>query len=338
MMNKTIILAVPHMYGFDQYLEQNLRFHGFDVINLCYDDRDSYYPSIASRIYGAYQKTVKKDLNYKKKMKFLRYADEIEAKLAALNGRKADYALCVRANIYPKEIIAQIRAHSQVCVNYQWDGIGRFPDILEYIDAGYFDRCWVFDAEDVKRYPGHGLKAATNFYFDLPVSPDLCNQKLYFLGGYESRREERTKQFIDEARRLNIPFDFRIYCKDDRARTAFGNENVTYLNRDTVLSFEENMCNAAGSKAIVDFAQFDHYGLSFRVFEAMRFDKKLITTNQSILDTDFYHPDNIFVWNSSHLNDLEDFFRRPYQALPAAIKQKYAFKNWLERLLGITQS
>lgn len=337
-MNKTIILAVPHMYGFDQYLEQNLRFHGFDVINLCYDDRDSYYPSIASRIYGAYQKAVKKDLNYKKKMKFLRYADEIEQKLAALNGRKADYALCVRANIYPKEIIAQIRDHSKVCVNYQWDGVARFPDILEYVDLDYFDQCWVFDPEDVHRYPGHGLKTATNFYFDLPVSPGSRNQNLYFLGGYESRREERTKRFIEEARRLNIPFDFRIYCKDDRARTAFGNQNITYLNRDTVLSFEENMCNVARSKALVDFAQFDHYGLSFRVFEAMRFDKKLITTNQSVLDTDFYHPDNIFVWNSNHLNDLEDFFRRPYQPLPSEIKQKYAFKNWLGHLLGITES
>lgn len=337
-MNKTIILAVPYMYGFDQYLERNLRHHGFDVINLCYDDRDSHYPGIASRLYGAYQKSIKKDLNYKKKMKFLRYAGEIEQKLAALGGRKADYALCVRANIYPKEIIARIRAHSQVCVNYQWDGIARFPDILEYIGLGYFDRCWVFDPEDVQRYPGYGLQATTNFYFDLPIEARPGNDFLYFLGGYESRREERTKLFIDEARRLNIPFDFHIYCKDDRARVAFGEESITYLNRDTVLNFEENMHNAARSKALVDFCQFDHYGLSFRVFEAMRFDKKLITTNQSVLDTDFYHPDNIFVWNSKHLNDLADFFRRPYRPLPPEIKQKYAFKNWLERLLGITES
>lgn len=333
-MNKTIILAVPHMYGFDHYLEQNLRHHGFDVINLCYDDRDSYYPSIASRIYGAYQKAIKKDLNYKKKMKFLRYADEIERKLASLGGRKADYALCVRANIYPKEIIAQIRAHSQVCVNYQWDGIARFPDILEYIDLGYFDHCWVFDHEDPKRYPDYGLQATTNFYFDLPIETRPSNEFLYFLGGYESRREERTKLFINEARRLNIPLDFHIYCKDERARTAFGSEGITYLHRDTVLSFEQNMHKVQHSKAIVDFAQFDHYGLSFRVFEAMRFDKKLITTNQSVFDTDFYHPDNIFVWTSNHLNDLNDFLKRPYHPLPLEIKQKYAFQNWLNHLLG----
>ena len=67
-----------------------------------------------------------------------RHLDDIQQKLASLNGKKADYALCIRANIYPKEIIATIREHSNVCVNYQWDGVGRFPDILEYLD--YFDR------------------------------------------------------------------------------------------------------------------------------------------------------------------------------------------------------
>ncbi|MCP1659913.1 hypothetical protein [Neisseria perflava] len=333
MIKKTVILAVPYMYGFDQYIEKNLRFHGFDVINLCYDDRDSFYPNLGSHLISAYHKLVTKDLNYKKKLKFSRYQDDMRAKLAALGKCKADYAICIRANIYPKEIIATIREHSEICVNYQWDGIGRFPDILQYLP--YFDRCWVFDPEDVKRYPQYRLKATTNFYFDLPVAPCTANANLYFLGGYESRREERTKLFIEEAKRLDLPLDFYIYCKDDRARKAFGNNSVTYLNRDTVLSFEENMRNAQSCKALVDFAQFDHYGLSFRVFDALRFDKKLITTNQSIEDTDFYHPDNIFVWDSNNLNDLADFFRRPFHPLPPHIKQRYAFKNWLTRLLDV---
>lgn len=336
MNNKTIILAIPHIYGFDQYLEKNLRFHGFDVINLCYDDRDSYYPNLTSRIYGTYQKVIKKDLNYKKRMKYLRYSDDIQKKLSALKGKKADYALCIRANIYPKEIIHTIRQHSNICINYQWDGIDRFPDIFEYLD--YFDHCWVFDPNDSVRYPQYGFKPTTNFFFDMPVETCPPNDRLYFLGGYESRREERTKLFIEEARRHHFPLDFHIYCKDDRARTAFGSDGITYLNRDTVLTFEQNMHNAACCKAIVDFAQFDHYGLSFRVFDALRFDKKLITTNQSILNADFYHEDNIFVWDSNHLNDLNDFLARPYRPIPAEIKQQYALKNWLDRLLGIMES
>ena len=122
------------MYELDKCIEKNLRFLGFDVVNLCYDDRDSFYPSMASRVKNLYYKYVAKDGDYKKVLKYSRYRDDIARKLGSLNGKKADYALCIRANIYPKEIIAAIRAHSEICVNYQWDGIGRFPDILEYLD------------------------------------------------------------------------------------------------------------------------------------------------------------------------------------------------------------
>ena len=166
-MNKTIILAVPYMYGLDKCIEKNLRFHGFNVINLCYDDRDSYYPHIGCRILGLYHKHIKKDGDYKKKLKYSRYRKQITEKLASLEGGKADYALCLRANIYPKEIIAAIREHSKICVNYQYDGIDRFPDIIEYLP--YFDCCWVFNKNDVEKYSQHRFKATTNFYFDFPM-------------------------------------------------------------------------------------------------------------------------------------------------------------------------
>ena len=65
--------------------------------------------------------------------------------------------------------------------------------------------------------------------------------KLYFLGGYELRREEQTKRFIQETERLNLPLDFHIYCKDDRAEKAFGHNGIRYLDRSSILSFEENL-------------------------------------------------------------------------------------------------
>jgi len=64
-MNKTIILAVPYMYELDKCIEKNLRFLGFDVVNLCYDDRDSFYPNMASRVKNLYYKYVAKDGDYK---------------------------------------------------------------------------------------------------------------------------------------------------------------------------------------------------------------------------------------------------------------------------------
>lgn len=218
-------------------------------------------------------------------------------------------------------------------MNYQWDGVGRFPDIIEYLD--YFDQCWVFDPDDIQKYPQCRFKATTNFYFDFPVAEYAPTNKLYFLGGYELRREEQTKRFIQETERLNLPLDFHIYCKDDRAEKAFGHNGIRYLDRSSILSFEENLSQVQSCGAVVDFAQFEHYGLSFRIFDALRFDKKLITTNKHILETDLYHPDRVFVWDGGNLDALPEFLARPYQQPDPEIKAYYSFTQWLNRLLGI---
>ena len=101
-MKKTIILAVPYMYGLDQCIEKNLRFLGFDVINLCYDDRDSYYPNLGSRLKNLYHKHITKDGNYKKYLKYSRHLDDIQQKLALLNGKKS--RLCA---LYPRQYLPQ---------------------------------------------------------------------------------------------------------------------------------------------------------------------------------------------------------------------------------------
>jgi hypothetical protein len=333
-MQKTVILAVPHLYGLDQCIEKNLRFHGFEVVNLCYDDRDSFYPNLASRLWNAYHKHISKDGNYKKKLKYSRYQAEIEQKLAALPGGKADYALCIRANIYPKEIIAAIRAHSEICVNYQWDGVDRFPDILQYLD--YFDRFFVFDGQDRKKYPQHGFLPTSNFYFDFPLeNTAVATGGVYFVGGYEANRESATRTFIETARGLGLPLDFYIYCKDERARAAFGDEGITYLTRESILSFEDNLQKVQAAEVIVDFVSPDHAGCSFRVFDALCFGKKIITTNAVVRQYDFYHPDNIFVWDGKDLSGMAEFLQRPYRPVGENIRQKYGFANWMRYVLDI---
>lgn len=326
-MKKTVILAVPYLYGLDQCIEKNLCFHGFEVINLCDHERDSYYPNLASRMANVWHKHVSKDGDYKKRLKFLRYQQDIESKLAALGGRKADYALCIRANIYPKHIIETIRQHSRTCINYQWDGIDRFPDILDYLP--YFDRFFVFDQSDRKKYPQHGFQTASNFYFDFPLVDKLPpSDGLYFLGGHEANRVPQIQAFLAETEKLQLPLDFYLYCKDNRARELFG-DRIHYIGRSGILSFEENLAKVESSSVVVDFLNDLHQGLSFRTFDALRFDKKLITTNAAVKNYDFYHPDNILVWNGQDLSGLDEFLARPYQPLDKAVKSKYGFTNWL---------
>ena len=58
-------------------------------------------------------------------------------------------------------------------------------------------------------------------------------------------------------------------------------------------------------------------------------DKKLITTNPTIVHYDFYHPDNMFYWSGSNLDELKDFLTRPFVPIAPELKRKYSFSNWI---------
>src|SRR5690606_27309560 len=90
---------------------------------------------------------------------------------------------------------------------------------------------------------------------------------------------------------------------------------------------------AFNSKILLDVPTAHHNGLSFRVFEAIGFGKKLITTNKEIKQYDFYHPNNIFVWDDHSQKMLGDFLDAPYLYLATHIKESYSFNNWIKALL-----
>ena len=49
------------------------------------------------------------------------------------------------------------------------------------------------------------------------------------------------------------------------------------------------------TKVIVDLVRQNQTGVSFRIFEAMAFEKKVITSNKNIVEYDFYNPANIML-------------------------------------------
>ena len=88
---------------------------------------------------------------------------------------------------------------------------------------------------------------------------------------------------------------------------------------------------------MIDFVNNIHSGLSFRIFESIFYQKKLITNNAEITNYDIYHEDNIFIWDGKNIDfeSLKSFLEKPYHILPSDIANKYSFKNWYSLILGI---
>ena len=99
------------------------------------------------------------------------------------------------------------------------------------------------------------------------------------------------------------------------------------------LSYYENLKMVANSKILIDLHHDTlHKGLSFRAFEALGYNKKLITSNSIIKDYDFYNEKNIYLVNNNYSN-FDSFLTGNYQEIIPEVKSKYSFKSWINNIL-----
>ena len=177
---KTIILSMPADNQIYRVIEAALDHHGFNVVSVVMDNLNFRYPSLSCRLKIKFRQLVLRDKNAKKDFKSAQLIRDVENKLAAHG--KADYALFIRGDIYSPEFLDMIKRHTRPgnMVNYQWDGIDRFPAIWDCADR--FDRIYVFDPADM-RNPKHPFLPTTNFYFDHDVNlPENPPNDFYFIG------------------------------------------------------------------------------------------------------------------------------------------------------------
>ncbi len=332
---KTIILGMPDDNRIYRIIEAALNHHGFNVISAVMDNLSFHYPSLPSRLKVKLRQLVMQDKNAKKKLKSALLAQEVEGKLAAHG--KADYALFIRGDIYPPEFLDMVKRHTRPgnMVNYQWDGMDRFPEIWNR--TARFDRFYVFDPADMHN-PKHSFLPATNFYFDHDLNlPENPPNDFYFIGWHMPDRAPVISAFGKAAETLGWKLDFHVGCQKadmETFRSFYPTENIKPFNGSR--SFADNLEAAKQAKILIDFKTPVHNGLSFRPFEALGYRKKLITTNAEIKKYDFYHPDNIFIWDGKSLDGLAEFAATPYRELPSEIYQKYSFSNWLRYILDIS--
>ena len=66
-----------------------------------------------------------------------------------------------------------------------------------------------------------------------------------------------------------------------------------------------------------------------RCIETLGAKRKLITTNQAILEYDFYDENNILIVNREAPEIPIEFFSKPYQEISSEIYEKYSLDNWI---------
>ncbi|CAL2105449.1 conserved hypothetical protein [Tenacibaculum sp. 190524A02b] len=330
MQKKRIVLGLPKSFNMFEAIKKNMEHYGYEVISICFEDHTFKYKNFGQKAYNFIRKTFLNDKHYKGKLKFAFFSEEINKILDAVEG-EIDYTLLIRADIYPKEIISRLKKTSKKLIAYQWDGLHRFPAIYNYIP--YFDRFFVFDKNDLS-YSKHKLLPLSNFYFDFDrdfIKNKDAKNDIFFVGSYIRKRMPQIEAFIKKSRELNLKLDFHIFFTSIKDSKLIKSEEINHIFEH--MPYEENIARLKNSKIVIDFLNETHTGLSFRTFEALYYNKKLITNNTEVKKYDFYNPNNIFVWDGLNLEGVEEFINTPYQEVNEEIKLKYGFKNWLNYVL-----
>lgn len=98
-----------------------------------------------------------------------------------------------------------------------------------------------------------------------------------------------------------------------------------------VITYFENVENVKHSRCLIEINQKNQEGLTIRALEALFFDKKLLTNNDSIKNAAFYNPANIYILGCEK-RTIPDFLSCPMQIISDDIKKMYDINYWIKNL------
>ena len=333
MPNKTVLFGMPPVSGLYKLVHDNLKDHGFCLIYLREIEENShfYYPSFTSWLYTKWRKLVYKDASPKKHLKLQALQNNILERIKSENG--LDYAFFINGETYSQDFIKFVRDQSKNgVVNYQFDGLHRFPKIYPLINS--FDRFYVFDPDDLNTL-NYQLLPATNFYFDHNLDNQLERTvDFYFTGVHMNSRVGVITSFGRYIKERKKTADINVLWRESgNGREIYPDDSITLI--DQYIDFQENLEKANKARVLIDFVIDEHKGLSFRAFEALGRKQKLITTNSQIKYYDFYHPNNHLIWDGTNFDIIDNFLDKPYFDIDESIRKKYSFGNWINYILQI---
>lgn len=327
--DKKIILIMPPDFGVYQVIEQNLHHMGFGQVTVI---SPLFRYKTKDRIHNFIQKTFLGNKDYKKQLIDNYYTAEVSQTLSSFAPKSIDYAIVIRPDKLDLKTIEKIHNTAHKVVAYQWDGLARFPKVFKVINQ--FERFFVFDLEDYHlykdRYPN--LLPCTNFYFDIPEEEVTLNSKeVLYVGVYIKDRIQSLIRVVNALSQYDLTLNINLFY--GRKTPPFSHPHITFFSKG--LNYAQYLTLTKKATVLLDIKTVDHNGLSFRIFEAIKYQKKLITDNKSIKLYDFYHPNNFYVVENDSFEGLSDFLESDFVPLSEDIRQKYSFSNWVKNILQI---
>lgn len=324
---KKKILLIYKNENLSLFFEEELKKIGYEVHSFYQHPIDYTEWNFFDKIYNIYRRIFFKDTSYviKKHQKIFENISFQQLKKIKKSNLKFDYALVIHMGMIPEKVLQYVRSISNEMVDYQSDGLENYPDFFSKTE--FFDRIYVFDYNDVVKYPQYRLNFISNFYIE---DENYVKDEIYdmFYIGVISEERRKILEKINE----NLPhLKNKMILSIPEFRNFENKNGIEYIKK--YISYNDNIEFVKKSKVLIDLKRPEHEGLSFRFFEAMAYDKKVMTNNENVKNYDFYHPNNILVTDYSDYQSIVEFLEKPFVPIPKEIKKQYSFNSWIKKVL-----
>jgi hypothetical protein len=304
-------------WGFNKHIAEVLVKKGHIVNQIDFNSFKYKYPNFWIRVYNFFLKIISK-----KNMKNIYYGKEILRQLELLR-EKQDIILTIKADFIDPEYLKEFKKYTYKSIGFFNDNTIRCPKIIPAIPL--FDQVFSFEKEDCEKYK---LRFAPNWIY---LQNKVQNKRVFKYEIFNiSSKDGRLSILSKIAKNLksnNINYKFMVLDKGNQS----DNGEIEFFSEKISLKEVSNLIDE--SKTLLDINRKGQNGLTFRVFESLGLEKKLITTNLDIKNYDFYNSNNILIIDENNPIIPVDFFENEYEEIPKKILQKYTLDGWADRVI-----
>ena len=174
------------------------------------------------------------------------------------------------------------------------------------VEKVQWDLIYTVDKNDSEKYKFNYLNE--HYYSDKRelIKPNLNPKNdVYMIGSLKPGRVELLKRIHNKFRQEKISSDFTLVVPSNYQKTQLRQElsGVKFINK--FKKYNDVLKELQNSNVIIEILQQNQGAPTLRYFEAVMFNKKLLTNNQNVKKLKFYNEDYIKVFKNVEDIDFE---------------------------------
>lgn len=317
---KRALLIIPKYYGYEDKIIDAFTKLGYDV--------ESIFENLPSISY--YYRFVNVYLPQLKQKLFDRYYYKaLESK------NKYNLVLVIRGQTISTTVLSSIKKQNPEAklILYQWDSVRN--NMNAEVISGKFDKVFTFDMEDAKKYGwnyrplffAEEAKRDKKRKYDVSMISAIHSDRLNIYNALKNNYSYLNGYFYLFEKRL-------VYLKQKYINKSSEFIGVQDADINFVpLKLDETLKVCSDSDIIVDFTHPKQNGFTMRTIESIGSRCKLITNNKKILESDFYDPQNIYVYEKGKFEIPDSFLKTGYKELSEKLFDYYSINGWIKEMI-----